>query len=123
MSGRKWPYYLCLTSTIWLLKAVISRVEIELPPISEQSRIATFRYKADELRAKRKRTLEMLNNLVATIFAEMFGNLIRNEKGWKVVSVGDFVARFEGGKNVAAEDENNKLSAYRVLKVSAVNDH
>ena len=71
MSGRKWPYYLCLTSTIWLLKAVISRVEIELPPISEQSRIATFRYKADELRAKRKRTLEMLNNLVATIFAEI----------------------------------------------------
>jgi type I restriction enzyme, S subunit len=77
-----------------------------LPPISEQSRIATFRDKADELRAKRKRTLEMLNNLAATIFAEMFGNPIRNEKGWKVVSVGDFVARFEGGKNVAAEDED-----------------
>ena len=47
----------------------------------------------------------------------MFGDPGRNPKGWPVRKVSDFVARFEGGKNIQAGSENGSL--YRILKVSA----
>lgn len=52
----------------------IRRLEIPLPPLDEQRRIAAILDKADALRRNRKRTLELLDGLTQSIFLEMFGD-------------------------------------------------
>jgi len=54
-------------------KAVVERIEIPLPPLDEQQRIAAILDKADALRRTRKRALELLDSLTQSIFLEMFG--------------------------------------------------
>ena len=55
-------------------KAVVARVEIALPPLPEQRRIAAILDQADALRAKRREALAQLDSLTQSIFIEMFGD-------------------------------------------------
>jgi len=64
-------------------KAVVSQVEILLPPIAEQKRIAAILDKAEELRGLRRKALEELDAIVQSIFLEMFGDPVTNSKKWK----------------------------------------
>jgi type I restriction enzyme S subunit len=63
-------------------KAVVSRIEIPLPPLPEQRRIAEILDKADALRAKRRAALAQLDTLTQSIFLDMFGNPVTNPKRW-----------------------------------------
>ena len=101
-------------------KAIVSGIEIALPPLAEQRRIATILDKADELRAKRRATLTKLDRLTQSIFFDMFGDPVKNDREWPTNTVGHFVAGFETGKNLVADDEDDDSSGLRVLKVSAV---
>jgi type I restriction enzyme S subunit len=55
-------------------KSVVARIEIPLPPLAEQHRIAAILDAADVLRTKRDATIRTLNALPQSIFIEMFGN-------------------------------------------------
>jgi type I restriction enzyme S subunit len=92
---------------------------IPLPPLPEQRRIADILDKSDALRARRRRVLGHLDALTEAIFTEMFGDPVANDRSWPVTKVGDFVAGFQSGKNIAASADN-AAQGYRILKVSAV---
>jgi type I restriction enzyme S subunit len=69
----------------------IDELKIPLPPLEEQKRIAAILDQADELRRKRQRALDRLNQLGQAIFIEMFGDLIRNDKAWpNTGTLGDY---------------------------------
>lgn len=57
-----------------LSKAVVERIEIPLPSLVEQKRIAAILDQADALRRLRRRTLDRLSTLGQAIFQEMFGD-------------------------------------------------
>ena len=63
----------------------LESIQIPLPPLPEQKRIAEILDKADELRAKRKEALAQLDSLVQSTFLEMFGDPVTNPKGWEIV--------------------------------------
>ncbi len=98
----------------------ISAMRIPLPPLPEQLRIAAILDQADALLAKRREALAQLDNLTQSIFIKMFGDLMDQSNQWKPEPVSNFVAGFESGKSVAADDEDDATSSFRVLKVSAV---
>jgi type I restriction enzyme S subunit len=98
----------------------LKSLELPLPPMDEQRRIAAILDAAAVLCAKRRAALAKLDTLAQSIFIEMFGNPVANERSWKESDVRDFVAGFESGKNLVALDEEDKESKFRVLKVSAV---
>ena len=56
-----------------LSKAAVARIEIPLPSLPEQRRIAAILDQADELRLMRVRAISRLNDIGQAIFAEMFG--------------------------------------------------
>lgn len=57
--------------------------EIPLPPLDDQIRIATVLTQAEKLIAKRKESIKALDELLKSTFLEMFGDPVRNEKGWE----------------------------------------
>ncbi len=65
--------------------AVLKQLEIPLPPLAEQKRIAGILDAADALRAKRRESLAQLDTLIQATFLDMFGDPVTNPKGWDVV--------------------------------------
>lgn len=67
----------------------LKTLEIPLPPLPEQKRIAEVLDKADELRAKRRAALDKLDTLTQSIFMEMFGDPVTNPKEFPVLKMGE----------------------------------
>ncbi len=63
----------------------IKTMDIPLPPLSEQRRIAAILDEADGLRARRRASLAELDTLLQSTFLEMFGDPVTNPMGWEVV--------------------------------------
>ena len=72
-----------------ITKADLQNLEIPLPGLQDQKRIAAVLDAADNLRAKRRASIEQLESLVHAIFLDMFGDPVRNPKGWDVCQFGD----------------------------------
>ena len=72
-----------------LNKAKLKILQIPLPPLAEQKRIAGILDAADALRAKRREALAQLDTLLQSTFLDMFGDPVTNPKGWEVRSLGD----------------------------------
>ena len=70
-------------------KAVVARVEIALPPLSEQRRIAAILDQADALRAKRRQASAHLDSLTQSIFIEMFGTALTDQLVWPKLSLAE----------------------------------
>lgn len=64
---------------------VLERLQVLLPPIEEQRRIAAILDKADAIRRKRQEALALTDQLLRSTFLDMFGDPVTNPKGWPVV--------------------------------------
>jgi type I restriction enzyme S subunit len=59
-------------------KSIVEKLEIPLPPLEEQRRIAAILDKADGVRRKRKEAIRLTEELLKSTFLEMFGDSERN---------------------------------------------
>ena len=75
----------------------LRRLEISLPPLDEQRRIAAILDKADALRRKRKRAIELLDGLTQSIFLEMFGDPFAEKNLLRRVDFKDVAVRITYG--------------------------
>ena len=60
----------------------LGKLTIPLRPLDDQIRIAHLLGKVEGLIAQRKQHLQQLDDLLKSVFLEMFGDPVRNEKGW-----------------------------------------
>src|SRR5207248_1758292 len=62
--------------------------EIELPDLLEQRRIAARFEQADRLRRTRRYALELTESFLPATFLGLFGDPLRNTRGWLVCELG-----------------------------------
>lgn len=77
------------TSQPQIIRQNLVRVEVPLPALPEQRRIAAILDEADALRAKRRAALAQLDEMARAIFVEMFGDPVTNSRGWPVLPAGE----------------------------------
>ena len=64
----------------------LAALQIPLPPLDQQKRIAGILDAADALRAKRREALAQLDILLQSTFLDMFGDPVTNTMGWEIVA-------------------------------------
>ncbi|WP_420636617.1 restriction endonuclease subunit S [Candidatus Palauibacter sp.] len=64
-------------------------LQVPLPPLAEQKRIAGILDAADALRAKRREALAELDTLLQSTFLDMFGDPVTNPMGWEERTLGE----------------------------------
>lgn len=89
LKGYKWEGANKAVMGLTLNKATISQNYISLPPISEQEHIVAELDLLSGIIEKKRQQLKELDNLAQSIFYDMFGDPITNEKGWEVKKVKD----------------------------------
>lgn len=73
----------------------IEKVEIPLPPLPIQKRIAEILDAADALKRKDQELLKKYDELAQAIFIDMFGDPVKNEKGWEVKRLDELLLKGE----------------------------
>lgn len=73
------------------------QLQIPLPPLPTQKKIAAVLEKADELRRKREEQIKRLDDLLQATFLDMFGDPVTNPKGWSVINLGDITTKVTSG--------------------------
>jgi len=75
----------------------IAKIPIPVPPINIQQSIVSELDKINELISLKKSQLEDLDSLAQSIFYDMFGDPVENEKGWEVKKLGEIGYCCSGG--------------------------
>ena len=75
----------------------LKQIQMALPPINIQKQIAKILGKADTLRKKDKQLLQYYDDLAQSLFIDMFGDPVRNEKGWPQKSLGSACVKITDG--------------------------
>ena len=99
-------------------KAIVENIEICLPTLEKQEKYADILEQCNGIIQIKKGQLRKLDTLVKSRFAEMFGDPIRNPKGWKVVTIGDIVTEVRYGTSKPAV-EGGKYPYLRMNNLTA----
>ena len=91
----------------------LSPLLIPIPPLPEQSRIVEELDLLSNIIEKKRQQLSELDNLAQSIFYDMFGDPVTNEKGWEVKTIGDIVLSVNYGTSSPAS-ENGKYKYLRM---------
>lgn len=94
--------------------------ELPVPPLDDQIRIAHLLGKVEGLIAQRKEQLEQLDELLKSVFLEMFGDPVRNEKGWEKKPFSSLLLEIDSGKSPKCEARPATTDEWGVLKLGAV---
>lgn len=96
--------------------------KIYVPSLPDQIRIATLLSKAEALIKKRKESIEQLDEFVKSVFAEMFGDPVKNEKGWEIDKFSKSLYDIVAGSSSSNESKYHDTidTEVGILKVSAV---
>jgi restriction endonuclease S subunit len=70
---------------------IIRNLQIQLPPLAEQQRIAAILDKAEEINRKREQAIVKLDELAQSTFVDMFGDVKSNSKNWRLNGVANLV--------------------------------
>ena len=93
---------------------LVRNVKVAIPPFPEQSRIVEELDLLSNIIEKKRQQLSELDNLAQSIFYDMFGDPVTNEKGWEVKTIGDIVMSVNYGTSSPASEDGK----YKYLRMN-----
>ena len=97
----------------YISKKKIESLTIPVPPLAIQEQIVAELDKVSEIIEKKKQQVKELDNLAQSIFYDMFGDPVENEKGWEVKKLGEECSELRYGTSRPAV-ENGKYGYLRM---------
>lgn len=123
----KWTYYLLrflnlgtfatVTGVPGLNRNDVYRLQVHLPPPSEQRRIVEILDQADALRRKRAEADQKAERILPAIFHTMFGHVAASSRGWQVSPLSELAIDFRYGTSTRCHSEPNGLPVLRIPNV------
>ncbi|MCF7859736.1 MAG: restriction endonuclease subunit S [Candidatus Cloacimonetes bacterium] len=83
---------------------------VKKPNFEEQKEIVRILENSEDLRQKRKEQLALLDDYLKSVFLDMFGDPIINEKGLPQMSLGEVSSDIKYGTNMKCFERNEKNS-------------
>ena len=80
-------------------RRVLEDIEIPLPPLPTQQCISAVLDKAQALVANDRQTVALYDQLAKSLFLELFGDPVRNERGWEVVTMNEVATKVTDGEH------------------------
>lgn len=80
-----------------ITRSNLKDLEIPLPAMEKQKKIAARLDAVSDLLAKQKQLLSEQDNLIQSTFYDMFGDPLKNNKGWKIEKLGNLFSVSSGG--------------------------
>lgn len=111
-----------------ITKAKFDNLKVPLPPLPIQKRIAEILDAADALKRKDQALLKKYDELAQAIFIDMFGDPVKNERGWEVKRLKEISTNIhsgntpKGGSNVYVKNGITFFRSQNVWKNNLVYD-
>ena len=96
----------------------LNKLELQVPSLSEQNRIAITLRRIEQLIDLRNEELKKYDELIRAQFVEMFGTYPANEKGWDTGTIRDLVTEVRYGSSRKAAD--GELGKYPYLRMNNI---
>lgn len=98
----------------------LKELEIPLPSLSEQKRIAAILDKADAIRRKRQQAIRLADDFLHAVFLDMFGDPLTNPKRWEEKPLSSGLKSITSGWSANGDSFPCEEDEIGVLKISAV---
>ncbi len=96
----------------------IRDIEIPLPPLDEQKRIAAILDKADAIRRKRQQAIQLADDFLRSVFLDMFGDPVTNPKDFSIGTIRDFVETANYGSSGKASETEGEYPMLRMGNIT-----
>ena len=99
----------------------LKKIHVPLPPKPTQLAIVAELDKINELIQLKKQQLKDYDQLAQSIFYEMFGDPVENEKGWEVKKLGEICSKI--GSGATPKGGNNSYKDTGISLIRSLNVH
>ena len=96
----------------------LKNLKIPLPPLPTQKKIVEILEKAEKLKTHRKNANAETNKILQSVFLEMFGDPVKNEKGWDVKKLREVCEINPKKSEIAELDDNTEITFLPMVSVS-----
>ena len=103
-----------------LVKSDLLKIEVSVPPVQEQEKIVAELDCLSGIIEKKKQQLKELDNLAQSIFYDMFGDPMTNERGWEVKKLGDVCASKTKITRASKRFQKNEIIQY--IDISSIDN-
>jgi type I restriction enzyme S subunit len=104
-------------------KEDLSRFKLALPSLTEQNRISEILTQAENLITQRKVSTDFLNELLKSTFLDMFGDPVRNEKGWDELDLQNCTSKIGSGSTPRGGQEIYEDSGISIIRSLNIYDN
>lgn len=94
-------------------------MQLVVPDLSTQNKVAEILSRLEKIIGLRRQELKRLDDLIKARFVELFGDPIKNPKGWDVVKLSECLERIDNGKSFTCDSNAREGAFPAILKLSA----
>ncbi|MCU6726330.1 EcoKI restriction-modification system protein HsdS [uncultured Clostridium sp.] len=102
-----------------IVKKDFENTVIPFPNLRKQEKIAEVLERISKIISERKQEIQRLDDLIKARFVELFGDSIKNPKGWDVVKLSECLERIDNGKSFTCDSNAREGAFPAILKLSA----
>lgn len=96
----------------------LKQVVIPLPNIQYQNKIANILDQAQRLIDKRKEQIALLDDLIQSVFYDMFGDPGLNSKEWECGRISDIIVKTQYGTSTKANENEGEYAVLRMNNIT-----